>query len=334
VTSAKVGPDEGFCAKRGDGTHCNHWWDGDQPCCACGGDAGAPPARGISFRAGAVRSILARRKTQTRRLVDFVTLRIRPRHDVVGEALPGEAPLVARAGQPYPIGMYGPHGTVVAILEDSSRLGMKPGEFDFVCPYADTTTELASEGWRLTPKPGQRLWVAEPWKSEEHTCGVDFNGDHDDPYDDAYECGPHCAQTYVYYEATPRVGYRPAPDRARIRYLDESSPLTRKFTSDWRPATAMREEHARAFLVPTLIRLERLHRITDEDARAEGVRPFFERFECIGREQRLNTGELAADAEYRASFACHWDHVYDDTALWKENRFVWAIHFELGEVRT
>lgn len=36
---------EGFCPKRDDGTHCVHWWDGEEPCCACGdnsdeGDAG------------------------------------------------------------------------------------------------------------------------------------------------------------------------------------------------------------------------------------------------------------------------------------------------------
>jgi hypothetical protein len=31
--------DDGYCAEReaeGDGTHCDHWWDGEGPCCACG----------------------------------------------------------------------------------------------------------------------------------------------------------------------------------------------------------------------------------------------------------------------------------------------------------
>lgn len=27
---------DGFCAKRDDALHCDHWWDGDRPCCACG----------------------------------------------------------------------------------------------------------------------------------------------------------------------------------------------------------------------------------------------------------------------------------------------------------
>lgn len=25
-----------YCPKRDDGTHCEHWWDGDKPCCNCG----------------------------------------------------------------------------------------------------------------------------------------------------------------------------------------------------------------------------------------------------------------------------------------------------------
>lgn len=24
------------CMKRDDGTHCVHWWEGDEPCCSCG----------------------------------------------------------------------------------------------------------------------------------------------------------------------------------------------------------------------------------------------------------------------------------------------------------
>lgn len=38
-------PSEGFCRKREDGTHCEHWWDGDKPCCACSDNSGADPAK-------------------------------------------------------------------------------------------------------------------------------------------------------------------------------------------------------------------------------------------------------------------------------------------------
>lgn len=31
-------PETGACAQVPDGLHCSHWWDGDQPCYACGFD--------------------------------------------------------------------------------------------------------------------------------------------------------------------------------------------------------------------------------------------------------------------------------------------------------
>lgn len=35
---AKDGRSDGTCPARPDGLHCNHWWDGDGPCCGCGFD--------------------------------------------------------------------------------------------------------------------------------------------------------------------------------------------------------------------------------------------------------------------------------------------------------
>lgn len=60
----------------------------------------------------------------------------------------------------------------------------------------------------------------------------------------------------------------------------------------------------------------------EDDARAEGVEPFFARFQEIGRDQRITTGELAADGEHRASFACTWDEI----------PWVWRIAFKRVEV--
>lgn len=36
MSKLKEDEEETPCPKRKDGTHCVHWWDGDQPCCACG----------------------------------------------------------------------------------------------------------------------------------------------------------------------------------------------------------------------------------------------------------------------------------------------------------
>ncbi len=35
---------EGYCDKREDETHCEHWWDGE-PCCSCGHDQPKEPSR-------------------------------------------------------------------------------------------------------------------------------------------------------------------------------------------------------------------------------------------------------------------------------------------------
>jgi hypothetical protein len=96
----------------------------------------------------------------------------------------------------------------------------------------------------------------------------------------------------------------------------------------WTPAIHMRRALSRIDLEATEdAREERLLDITEEDARAEGVEPFFQRFHCIGRDQRITTGELAADAEHRASFAVLWDEINDDKALWKDNPLVVVLSF-------
>ncbi len=82
-------------------------------------------------------------------------------------------------------------------------------------------------------------------------------------------------------------------------------------------------------IVLTDVRAQRLLEITDDDARAEGVAPFFTRFPEIGREQHLTTGELAADAEYRASYAVTWDEINGDKALWISDPWVWALTFKV-----
>lgn len=51
----------------------------------------------------------------------------------------------------------------------------------------------------------------------------------------------------------------------------------------------------------------------------------------IGRNQRITTGELASDAEHRASYACLWDEINGDKALWTTNPFVWVVEFKRVE---
>ncbi len=41
LVTSDVGVDEGHCPKRDDEIHCDCWWDGGKPCCACGHNGGA-----------------------------------------------------------------------------------------------------------------------------------------------------------------------------------------------------------------------------------------------------------------------------------------------------
>jgi hypothetical protein len=97
----------------------------------------------------------------------------------------------------------------------------------------------------------------------------------------------------------------------------------------WSPSIFMPRELSRITLEVTAVRVERLQSISEEDARAEGVPSFFERFTCIGRDQCLTSGELCAESPYRASFAVLWDELNGDRAVWKSNAFVWVIGFRL-----
>lgn len=151
--------------------------------------------------------------------------------------------------------------------------------------------------------PGDRLWVRETWKSTDRRC-VDEHTDAD------HECTDHCTQTYVYYKATPREGYRPRPDKQRIVYLDDSTPLDEFYLTGWRSPLHMPRWASRITLEVTDVRVERLQAISEEDARAEG----------LALEGLIKPGHAAG------CFARLWDEIHGAGA-WDENPWVWAITF-------
>jgi hypothetical protein len=157
--------------------------------------------------------------------------------------------------------------------------------------------------------PGDRLWVKETWKSGEYECT-------DEPQDDDHECDAHCRQTFVYYAATPRVGLRAVPDRARITYLDESTPLTEWYESKWKSPLFMPRKLSRITLEVTSVRVERLQQITDADAIAEGMpHPTEWSLDCSSTPPTRHFREL-------------WDSINRKRCPWASNPWVWAISFK------
>lgn len=240
-----------------------------------------------------VPTIMAGRKTQTRRLVNLETLAVFVPRNVMGEA-PTMKPLLMRGR--YRVKLN-PYGAVFAMPGD---IGLKPGEFDFRCHYLRGQTTLDGNGWLITPNSRQYLRVREDFRIIHERAGgsngaplVAANIPKDDDggyWRPEYRCDTHRTDGIRWHRGT----YMP----------------------NW--AVRLRPEVLR-------VRLERLHDITEDGAQAEGVRPFFEQYPKFGRDQRITSGELARDAPYRASFAVRWDELNGDRALWITNPWVWAI---------
>lgn len=80
----------------------------------------------------------------------------------------------------------------------------------------------------------------------------------------------------------------------------------------WQPSIFMPREAARLFLKVISVRAERLHDITEMEARKEGCfLPSYKDDELIGDSITL--------------FKIRWDDCYDN---WKDNPWVWVIEFE------
>jgi hypothetical protein len=113
------------------------------------------------------------------------------------------------------------------------------------------------------------------------------------------------------YAASPRNGkrrWRGDGEVENITFLDESSPLEQAPLGRSCPSPRWA---SRIDLEITDVRVQRLHDITEADARAEGI------------------VELAGQAEsMRELFAMMWDHINGARSPWDRNDWVWAITFK------
>jgi len=191
-------------------------------------------------------------------------------------------PFVAKAGAAYRADMN-QHGAVSAFIRGKGFLGLKPGEFDFVCPYADGETRLdylddGRQQWVITPRES-RLWVKETF--------YNFRGDDSMP---------------THYRADERL------DDIQIR---------------WKPSIFMPRDLSRLTLEVVDVRVERVNSISEEDARAEGIR------ESAPGEFRWAEGiGLWANSAHDA-FGWLWNSINAKRpgCSWEDNPWTWCVSF-------
>ncbi len=213
-------------------------------------------------------------KTQTRRIMKNIRVRLPAtvRSDAILTMCKTHVPIECKPGI-YKAAMN-QNGAVSVISSDGRQLGVKPGEFHFVCPYAEGETHLGDYGdgekrWTITPKDS-RLWVKETFMRN-----------------------PYVSSDYI-YRATETD-----PDR----YHTTETP--------WKPSIFMHRAASRITLQVTSVRVERLQDISEEDARAEGV--------------RLNSTTHWA-TEARDAYKTLWERINGDGS-WQLNPWVWVINF-------
>ncbi len=130
-------------------------------------------------------------------------------------------------------------------------------------------------------------------------------------------------------------------DENGYRYRADS-PKADLGAGSWRPSIFMPRDACRLVLAVEDVRVERLQSITEEDARAEGVKldagcPCESDAEDPGprhvplcrfsREDWPGETPLGVDDPHRMAYAALWDSINGKRAPWSSNPWVWAVQF-------
>jgi len=103
----------------------------------------------------------------------------------------------------------------------------------------------------------------------------------------------------------------------------------------WRPSIFMPRWASRLTLDVTAVRVERLQAISEDDARAEGVRelPLQEGAPGAWWTADPSAGAAMHARDPVAAFRKLWDSINGDRASWESNPWVWVVEFKRAEVR-
>ncbi len=194
---------------------------------------------------------------------------------------------------------------VRAILEGRKTVTRRAVKFPFIDRAAGcelSGNEIGREEARNNCPygvPGQRLWVRETFIDLRGT-GVEHRPDPDGPL-----------QRYAY-----AADWRPGS------YSDEAR---KDFGLKYKPSIHMPRAASRILLEITVVRVERLGAISDEQALAEGIRLYTDHAE-LGDWYHVE-GIETYSAEPRKSFELLWSSI-NGPGSWEANPWVWVVEFK------
>ena len=164
-------------------------------------------------------------------------------------------------------------------------------------------------------QPGDRLWVRETFAllGNEDGCCIDWQ--------DNLVKGDERGAARIYRASCPPGDYGLNQIPAKAEWKPDTESM--EYDGAWRPSIHMPRWASRILLEITDVRVERLHDITEEQARAEGVRLYTDHAE-LGDWWHVE-GIETYSADPRKSFELLWSSVGGD---WGANPWVWVVEFK------
>lgn len=172
--------------------------------------------------------------------------------------------------------------------------------------------------------PGDRMWVRETWRYHDWT-------EEGEPWiryaADDTTAGPLAVSDDWTDRVTAAWEALSAPENFAI----DAAARDRK----WRPSIFMPRWASRLTLDVTAVRVERLQAISEDDARAEGVRelPLQEGAPGAWWTADPSAGAAMHARDPVAAFRKLWDSINGNRASWVSNPWVWVVEFKRAEVR-
>lgn len=267
-----------------------------------------PPAavkeRPVLMVGAMVRGTLAGRKTQTRRIVNMDRLQVVLRDEVRSD-VPfhhGFETLIAPPGKFR--ATMNKLGAVAVVFPDGRGLGVKPEEFDFVCPFADGQTVLVNRGegksqWQVLPR-NSRLWVRETfglWSHSVESVGVEYSAGGEDKIVDF-------------------------PDKKGMPSLQTTCKRNIAGGRLKRPSIFMPRWASRISLDVVGVRVERVAQISESDCLAEGIEG-----SALGYRNYAKGKCAEFNLSPRASYQSLWEKI-NGAGSWAKNDWVWVVEFK------